>query len=147
MGGILDFLGGPVKSLLEGAAGIIDKFVADPSEKLKAQQELLRMQYEFHEKMAEADAKFAAEQAKVLVAEAQSESWATRNWRPILMLVFTFIILYNFVLSPIASWASLPIPEQMWELLKIGIGGYIIGRSAENVASWLPDVMTAKNKK
>lgn len=146
MGGILNFLGGPVKALLDGASKIIDQFVADPSEKLKAQQALLQMQVDFQVKMAEADAQFAAEQAKVIVAEAQSESWMTRNWRPILMLVFTFIIFWNFVVAPIASAASLPIPDQMWELIKIGVGGYIVGRSVENVASWVPDALAAKNK-
>ena len=147
MGSILNILGKPLGSVLEGVGGIIDKFVTTDKERLEAKAAVLKMTTDFQLELAKVDAQFAAEQAKVLVAEAQSESWLTRNWRPLLMLVFTFIIAYNFVLGPMLSLETLPIPPDMWELLKIGIGGYIVGRSAENVASWVPDMLNAKNGK
>ena len=52
------------------------------------------------------------------------------------MLSFTAIIVNNYILNP---WLSalfgidvvMEIPESMWGLLKLGVGGYIVGRSAE----------------
>lgn len=49
------------------------------------------------------------------------------------MLIFALIILYAYVLAPLAGLPSVPIPGDMWALLQIGFGGYILGRSAEKV--------------
>lgn len=71
-------------------------------------------------------------QAAVIGAEAQG-NWLQRSWRPLVMLVFAAIVL-------VGSFWSLPILEdtsRFWDLLEIGIGGYVIGRSAEKVADRL----------
>ena len=54
------------------------------------------------------------------------------------MIVFVTIIANNYILYPYLSllWESAPvlsIPEQMWALLKIGLGGYVGGRTVEKV--------------
>jgi hypothetical protein len=132
-----NLLSGPLKGILEGIGGIIDKFVADPSEKLKASQELLKLQLDFQAKLAEADVEFAKAQSTIITAEAASGNWLAGSWRPVLMLVFTYIILHNYVLAPTFGGTVVPIPPDMWDLLRLGVGGYVIGRSAEKV---LPDV-------
>lgn len=83
--------------------------------------------------------------ASVVVAEAQSEHWLAATWRPITMLVFVFIIAWNYVIAPILNFAlaitigieaqviSLEIPPDMWTLLTIGLGGYVVSRGAEKV--------------
>jgi hypothetical protein len=147
VGTIPSLLSGPLKGVFEGIAAIIGKFVKDPTAALQSQTELAQIEAQFQMALLDADKAFAAEQAKVLVAEATSESWLTRNWRPILMLSFTAIVVNNFIIAPTFSVPVLPIPDHMWELLKIGIGGYIVGRSIENVASYAPDVATALKKK
>ena len=134
MGGLLKILGGPITELVKGIGGVIDSVSTTSEEKLAAQAKLFELQAAFQAKLLEADASFAAEQAKVVIAETQSESWLTRNWRPILMLTFTYIIAHNFVIAPIFSAPKVDIPPDMWELLKLGIGGYIGGRSLEYVA-------------
>lgn len=77
-------------------------------------------------------------QASVIIAEATGQSWLQRNWRPLLMLTFTYIIAHNYIIVPIlrmftfgAGIPVLAIPPDMWDLLKLGIGGYIAGRSIE----------------
>lgn len=137
-------LGGPFKDVLDGVAGVIDKFVTTPEEKLKAQIELSQMANDFQLKALELDKEWAVQQASVITAEAKSESWLARNWRPLTMLSFVFIIDYNYILSPIFSLKSLVIVPDMWELLRIGIGGYLIGRSAEKI---VPDTLAAIRKK
>jgi len=80
----------------------------------------------------------------VVVAEAKSEHWITSAWRPITMLVFVVIIANNFILAPyidlfFQSGLTLEIPNQMWSLLQIGLGGYIGGRSAEKLAKTIKE--------
>ena len=66
------------------------------------------------------------------------------------MCAFGGIIVWNYMLAPLGTWLAAmvdgpifptlePVPE-MWELLKIGIGGYIGGRSVEKLA----DIYMAK---
>ena len=76
------------------------------------------------------------------LAEAKSESWLARNWRPLLMLIVGMIIANNYLLVPYANaffnWGILlELPDALWTLLTIGVGGYTVGRSAEKVAGKL----------
>ena len=121
---IIDWLGGSVvKDLLEG----LDNLFTSKEEKIQAEnvikQILLQKQLEL-QKM----------QTDIIIAEAKG-NWLQRSWRPILMLSFGFIVIYVKFIGPLFG---LPIPElelEFWELLKIGIGGYVVGRSAEKIAN------------
>ena len=121
----LNDIGGIFKDI---RAAITGKEILDPNKQL-----------ELIQKVNEAEAKFVQAQAQIISAEAKSEHWITSAWRPVTMLVFTAIIANNYILVPYvnafgASVPTLELNDQMWELLKIGIGGYIVGRSAEKVA-------------
>lgn len=69
--------------------------------------------------------------AAVIQAEANGESWLQRNWRPLLMVLFGVIIANNFIIVPIFNTPSADIPPDMWDLLKLGVGGYVVGRTVE----------------
>jgi hypothetical protein len=78
-------------------------------------------------------------QADIIIAEAQSEHKLTAQWRPITMLVFVIIIANNYLVYPYLSlfWIEAPLlelPPDLWQLLKIGLGGYVVGRSGEKIA-------------
>jgi len=60
------------------------------------------------------------------------------------MLTFTYIIAHNYVIAPLFHVTSVPIPVDMWDLLKIGMGGYIVGRSAEKIAPSVAEVLKKK---
>jgi hypothetical protein len=86
--------------------------------------------------------------AQVVMAEAKSEHTITATWRPILMLTITAIIGWNYLLAPIATVIinyalgqqvalSIPLPDELWNLLMIGVGGYVVGRSGEKIAGTL----------
>jgi len=48
-----------------------------------------------------------------------------------------YIVAHNYVISPIFGVVSVPVPEPLWDLLKLGVGGYIVGRSAEKgIKTW-----------
>lgn len=130
---ILGLLGGPV-------AKIIDKAVPDKdlATKIKAeiQSEALRQ-----------DSEIAVAGASIIKAEVQSDSAAAKNWRPHLMYLIMGLLVFNGVAVPLVeafSEVDLPIleawtaiPEQMWTLLQIGLGGYVVGRSVEkSVKVW-----------
>ncbi len=74
--------------------------------------------------------------SEVIKAEANSSHWIVAAWRPITMLTFTAIIANNYILYPYLSlfFEAAPVllvPADLWDLLKIGLGGYVVGRSVE----------------
>lgn len=140
MGGILKLLGGPVSDLVGSIGKVIDNVSTTDAERLEAQRKLIEIERNFQIKMMEIDTEYAKAQAGVIETEMKSESWMARNWRPILMMVFTYIVLHRFVLAPVFSFPQVEIPTDLWELLKLGMGGYIIGRSAEKIAPSVVEV-------
>jgi len=73
-------------------------------------------------------------QADVIKAEATG-NWLQRSWRPVVMLCFAFIVMYNQAISLMFSLPRTELTTDFWGLLKIGLGGYVVGRSAEKIAS------------
>lgn len=79
----------------------------------------------------------------IIVAEAQGESWLQRNWRPILMLSIVAIVVNNYLLFPYMQLFNpdaalrLDLPAELFNLMTVGVGGYVVGRSGEKIAkSW-----------
>ena len=68
--------------------------------------------------------------AEIIKAEATSQSWLTRTWRPITMLTLLALIVLN-------SYGLLPneLSVEAWGVIKFGLGGYVVGRSAEAVVN------------
>jgi hypothetical protein len=76
--------------------------------------------------------------AKIIEAEAKA-GWFASSWRPLLMYVLIFILIWNYVLGPVILFffkasITIQLPGDVWTLLQIGLGGYVVGRSAESVA-------------
>lgn len=72
--------------------------------------------------------------ASVIVAEAQSGYWLAAAWRPLLMVIFASLI--------IARWFGYMPPNmtetevfKLYDLMELGIGGYIGGRTLEKIAT------------
>jgi hypothetical protein len=141
---VVSLLGGPITSVLKGAGDLVDRFVTTDKEKLEAKAILLEIERKANADLLEADARFAEAQSRVIVAEAKSESWLARSWRPLTMLSFVVCILYAHLLAPMFSLPSSSLPVDLWEVIKVGVGGYVIGRSAEKVAPVLADAFKKK---
>ena len=117
---MVEALIGPIASLVGKA---IDRFVPDKAEaeRLKAGITLEIMN------LAKTE---LAEAASIIKTEAQGESWLQRNWRPLTMLSFLgLLFLYWFGIQP--DNLSQETLDKLFQLLQIGIGGYIVGRSVE----------------
>jgi len=128
-----------IATVIKKVADVIDQKVEDKdlANKLKFEIQSTILDKEYTRIEQELNA-----QKEVIVAEATGHSWLQRNWRPITMLVFVYIVAHNYIVAPLFSLKELPIPPDMWSLLKIGIGGYVIGRSVEKT---VPLIVGAKN--
>jgi len=107
-----------------------------PEQKAKLEQGLAEAQNQLTTNIIKYSENELEQRASIIKAEAQGDSWIQKSWRPITMLVFVFIIANNYILFPYISLfggtaTSLNIPPDMWELLKLGLGGYVVGRSVE----------------
>ena len=129
---IIDWFGGTVvKDLLGG----LDKLFTSKEEKIKAENVIKQI-------LIQKELELQKMQTEIILAEAKG-NWLQRSWRPILMLAFGFIVIYNKFAAPLFGW-PIPILEgEFWTLLQIGIGGYVVGRSAEKIAD---KITITKNK-
>jgi len=89
---------------------------------------MMKIQTDLHAKLLEYETKLMEAQSSIITAEANSQSWIARNWRPITMLTFLVLV----VLSSLGV-LGVHVHEEFWTILKIGLGGYVIGRSAEKI--------------
>ena len=80
-------------------------------------------------KIVELQGQVLVAQSQIISAEAQGESALQRCWRPITMLTFLVLICLDAF-----GLLAFRLSEQAWELLQLGIGGYVIGRSVEKAA-------------
>lgn len=126
--------------LLSIGGKIIDKLFPDPTEKAKAQLELLRMQQSGE--LEELKASLSA-----IIAEAQSADPWTSRARPSFMYVVYVLLLWSIpmgvltIFKPEAAaaftsgfkmWLS-AIPEEVLTLFGVVMTGYVAGRSWEKV--------------
>ncbi len=104
---------------------------------------LAQVQSQAATQVLEYEARIMEAQAGIVEAEAKSENGLTRAWRPMLMLAFGGVVVWNMALAPalgamfgttlyVDAEAANLTPE-LWGLLKLGIGGYVIGRSGEKI--------------
>jgi len=77
--------------------------------------------------------------------------WFAFSWRHLLMYVLIFILIWNYVLGPVLLFffkasITITLPGDVWTLLQIGLGGYVVGRSAESVARTMANKPQVSNK-
>tara|TARA_Y100000590_G_scaffold377798_1_gene444287 strand:+ start:336 stop:734 length:399 start_codon:yes stop_codon:yes gene_type:complete len=126
---------GLVTSLLPVVGNVLDRVLPDTVEKDRVKAEL-------HSQMLQHSASIEKAAADVVIAEAKGESWIQRSWRPITMMSFVTIIINNYIAVPWLQTlgypaVSLEVPPDMWTLLQIGLGGYIVSRGAEKgIKNW-----------
>jgi uncharacterized membrane protein (DUF106 family) len=85
----------PLTALVDVGMKVLDKFIPDPEAKAKAQQELLKMQQEGRLAELNADNIENQELTKRLQADMTSDSWMSKNIRP-MTLVFILIVYTSF---------------------------------------------------
>ena len=77
--------------------------------------------------------------ARLVAAKAGGQSWLQRNWRPLTMLCFLFLVMADSF-----GLLAFRLSAEAWGLLQIGLGGYVVGRSVEKIA---PQIKSSLNSK
>lgn len=123
-------------SLLPIVGDVLDKIIPDPAAQAEAKLKLMELAQkgEFTEMTTKAD---------IIKAEANSESWLAQSWRPIMMLTFGALI--------VARWLGYAAPGisqeeilKLWNIVELGLGGYVIGRSVEKVVPSITEALKGK---
>ena len=119
---LLDF----IKETIKPVADLIDNVHTSEEERQTLRNELAKIEAEVGLKLLDYEKQLMEARASVINSEAQGQSWLQRNWRPIAMVVFLLLVVFN-------SFGLLvtPLADEAWQLLQIGLGGYVIGRSTE----------------
>lgn len=108
----------PLTAALDAGKTILDKIWPDAGELERSKVQMALAIY--------------SGQVEIVKAEAQSDHWLAACWRPILMLTFGGLI--------VARWLGFSAPNiteaevlKLWDIVQLGLGGYVIGRSVEKV--------------
>ncbi len=127
-----------VSDVIKPITGLIDKVHTSDEEKLELQKDIKKIEAELSFKLLDYQKELIQAQSKIITAEAQGESWLQRNWRPVVMLTLVgLVVSYFFGLAPEYLINNPDIVEELFSIVKIGLGGYVIGRSAEKgIREW-----------
>jgi hypothetical protein len=116
----------PLTAALEVGNSIINKIWPDAGEADRAKMQMAMTQF--------------ASQADIVKTEASSGNWLTSGWRPITMLTFTALIVARWF-----GWSAPNLEPQeylkLWDIVQLGLGGYVIGRSGEKIAETVAGVL------
>ena len=104
---------------------IVDDVVED-------KDEANRLKFEIQRQLIENKSSELEAAAKIVLAEAQG-GWLQRNWRPLLMVTFAGLVVAHWF-----GFTAPNIPESvqnsLLNIVMVGIGGYVVGRSGEKIA-------------
>ena len=134
-----------VTGIFKPAADLIDNLHTSAEEKLTLKAQMLEVQTSFLSKALDLESKLVAAKASIILAEINSGSWLTRNWRPMVMTAMAASVMaFWFGWTPESERLTEPVILTMFGLVKIGIGGYIVSRGAEKI---VPGVIKALKKR
>lgn len=130
-------------NVVKPVTDLIDELHTSDEEKGKLRMAILATQVQMGEKLLDYEKSRLEMQSKVIQAEATSESALTRMWRPVTMLVFLgMTVAYWFGLTP--PGVTEDRVADVFELIKLGLGGYVVGRSAEKVVPQVAQMFRSK---
>lgn len=117
---------------------VANSLFPDPADELKRVQ----VEQEMAKAVLENAATMEKAAAEIIKTEGASSHWLAANWRPITMLVFVGLV--------VSRWLGYGAPGMseaeylsVYELIKLGLTGYVVGRSAERI---IPGVVSALKK-
>jgi hypothetical protein len=119
-------------------ADLVDNVHTSTEEKLIMRNKFIELQNAITSKYLDLQSQLLTSQTTVITAEANGQSWIQRSWRPITMLTFLVLVVCDSF-----GLLAFRLSDEAWTLLQIGLGGYVVGRSAEKI---VPKVMDGLKK-
>lgn len=120
-----------VSGIFKPAAELIDEIHTSDEERLSEHRKTLEVQAKVLQEVLRYEQEIAQARFDVIKAEATSEHWLAANWRPVTMLTFLSIVVLDYAGQALGN--DTLVVQEMWTLLQIGLGGYVVGRSGEKV--------------
>ena len=133
-----------VKGAFEPIRSLISEAVVDKDRANEISAQLYQTEAQIVTKALEYEGEMTKTQAGVVTAEAQGESWLQRNWRPITMLTFTALVVAKWLGYTVDTGITEAVEIELMHLIQIGLGGYVVGRSAEKIIPQVADIIKRK---
>ena len=115
-----------ISQVIASITGGLDELITSKEERDTLRNQLYAMKYDLVEKAMEAELRILESRTQIITAEAKGESWLQRSWRPITALTFLVLIVLHHL-----GFLQIEITDQMWDLLQVMIGGYVVSRGIE----------------
>ncbi len=131
----------PLMALFDVGMKVLDKFIPDPEAKAKAQKELLQMQQEGKLAELNADNIEAQELTKRQQADMGSDSWLSKNIRPLSLIALFFAYIIFAVMSAFGINTNDNYTMLLGQWGQLAFGFYFGSRGLEKIAE-----IRAKNK-
>lgn len=132
---------GIIRDIFKPAVELIDDLHTSEEEKLTVKAQTLETYVNAVEVGLNYEQENLKQRAKIIEAEAKSEHWLTATWRPITMLTFLALVVCDQF-----GLLTFRLAQEAWTLLQLGIGGYVIGRSAEKVGPGIVKALKSKDE-
>jgi hypothetical protein len=116
-----------IPAIISSISGVLTRIIPDADKRMEVEGEIQRAL------IANQSAIYDA-MKEVMAADSASESMLTRNARPIVVM-WCLVMITWVVVSPmfglqVATIAAIKaVPSDLWNLVMVGIGGYILAKS------------------
>lgn len=117
-----------ISNIFKPAVDLVDTLHTSEEEKLTLERELRKVENAFSTKILDYESQLLKSRSEIIQSEATGHSWLQRNWRPLTMLTFLILVVCDSF-----DLLAFRLADEAWMLLQIGLGGYVIGRSAEKI--------------
>lgn len=132
-----------IVSLIIGPiADILKRVIPDADARAAAQEEITKT-------IIANEAALNDAMKTVMAADSASESWLTRSARPLTVVWSLLMVTWLAVIAPFTGLqaealnAVKAIPTELWNLISVGIGGYMLARTVEKA---LPTILNRNQK-
>lgn len=115
-----------LSGLVGDIGGIINSLSISSTEKKELETKMTQVVYSYAGELTQ-------QQAEIVMKETQG-NWLQRSWRPLVMLAFAGVVL----LGTMVDIPYLENDSKFWNLIEIGLGGFVVGRSIEGAGRLLP---------
>ena len=117
-----------LQALISPAKELISEFIVDKDKRVEAEARLTAL-------ILEAGSRELEAASNIIIAEAKGGSWLQRMWRPMTMMIFVGLVAAHWL-----GFTPPNLPHQqvmaLLDIIKIGLGGYVLGRSAEKAVKF-----------
>lgn len=115
-----------LSGLVGDIGGIINSLSISSTEKKELETKMTQVVYSYAGELTR-------QQAEIVMKETQG-NWLQRSWRPLVMLAFAGVVL----LGTVVDIPYLENDSKFWNLIEIGLGGFVVGRSIEGAGRLFP---------